>query len=654
MPSKTSYFKKEIWKQGFRSSGWIGIAYFITLFFILPLNILMEKSRQETQNSSYHENFIENLIQFNIEFQVVLYLLVPVLAAIFSCRYMQMRGSTDFYHSLPVRRSQLFIHQFSLGYFHITIPVIFIGFSLFVIYGIVDVDFIYQHKDILDWLVVVWTVNTVIYTCSFLIGMLTGMSIVQGLLSLIFLFFPAGIVMLTTYNIEQLLWGFDSHHFWGEELASVSPIIWLLDNFHQDISLTSPPFLYYWAISIGNVLLAYWLYRIRDVEAVSQPLAFTVLKPFFKFGVTFCFMLLGGAYFGTVQGKFLSWLFFGYLFGALLGYLLSEMLIQKTWRIFHQWKGFLIYIGISFVVLFSIVFDLYGYETRVPDQEDIEKVFISDSVIHYQMNENEANITRPTLFQHVIDLHQYLISKEESQNVVYGPNSTNITLTYFLANGKELHRNYYIPDRDDIQQYLKPIVETESYKRSTVPWLYDENNQFDGMHIFGMNGSRELVDKEQISKIREALKIDYLNTSFSEIWFGHNTPINLIEFMEANTYYSIPLLNRFENTRELLEEENLMGLLEVNENDVKMVAITNSTDHSEMLYNLPYTNNVNKNEWFVIEDKMLIEKIIDLKEKETIDGTWEVGLYGSERERFITSFCLSEEDVPRFVKEYFE
>lgn len=657
MPSKISSFKKEIWKQGFRSSGWIAIAYYMALFFILPLNILMEKSRQDAQNITHPEGFADNLIQFNLEFQVVLYVIMPVLAAISSCRYMHMKGSADFYHSLPVRRSQLFIHQFSLGYMLIIIPVLLIGFSLFMIYGIVDVDFIYQHEDILDWLVVAWTVNTIIYTCSFLIGILTGMSIVQGLLSFIFLFFPAGIVMLTTYNIEQLLWGFESTYFWGEELASVSPIIWLMDNFSQEINVTNPPFLYYWALSIATVLLAYWLYRIRDVEAANQPIAFTVLKPFFKFGVTFCFMLLGGAYFGTVQGNVLSWLFFGYVFGAFLGYVLSEMLIQKTWRIFHQWKGFLLYIGISFVVMFSLVFDLFGYETRVPAQENVEEVFFSDGMLHQQMDKNEANIKNPVLLKHIIELHKYIISQEENRNHqqrVYGPDATDITITYFLENGSEIHRSYYVPDRKAIQQYLKPIAEAESYKRSIVSWLYDEKKQFDMMQVYGMNGSREMADTEVISKTREALKRDYLNTSYSEIQFAHHMHVNIIEFTDSDRFYSLPLLSSYDHTMAVLNEENFTELLEVEEDEVKIVAIINSADRSEMFPELPYLDTVDTDEWLIIDEKEQIQKIIDLKEKENMDGTWEVGLYGPVRERFITGFRLNEQDVPRFVKEKLE
>ncbi|GAE95103.1 hypothetical protein JCM21714_4312 [Gracilibacillus boraciitolerans JCM 21714] len=54
-----------------------------------------------------------------------------------------------------------------------------------------------------------------------------------------------------------------------------------------------------------------------------------MIKPIFKFGgVTFCFMLLGGTYFGLVQGQYVAWISFGYLFGAILGYLLTEMLLQ--------------------------------------------------------------------------------------------------------------------------------------------------------------------------------------------------------------------------------------------------------------------------------------------------------------------------------------
>src|SRR5699024_10813010 len=116
-------------------------------------------------------------------------------------------------------------------------------------------------------------------------------------------------------------------------------------------------------------------------------------------------------YFGATQGNLIGWLMFGYIFGALLGYILAEILIQKTWRIFHQWKGFIIYIGISLIVLSSFVFDWFGYEERIPEQEDVQKIFFQENEISYEVG--EININDLTIVQHVLDIHQYLIDHKE-------------------------------------------------------------------------------------------------------------------------------------------------------------------------------------------------------------------------------------------------
>ena len=54
-------------------------------------------------------------------------------------------------------------------------------------------------------------------------------------------------------------------------------------------------------------------------------------------------MLFGGAYFSAVQSNSVAWMIFGYVIGAVIGYYLAEIVLQKTWRVFGHFKGILIY-----------------------------------------------------------------------------------------------------------------------------------------------------------------------------------------------------------------------------------------------------------------------------------------------------------------------
>ena len=79
-----------------------------------------------------------------------------------------------------------------------------------------------------------------------------------------------------------------------------------------------------------------YLYKKRKTESASEAIAFSKLRTIFKYGVTFCTMLFGGVYFSAVQSNSFIWMIFGYIIGAIIGYYIAEMVLQKTWRVFTQ------------------------------------------------------------------------------------------------------------------------------------------------------------------------------------------------------------------------------------------------------------------------------------------------------------------------------
>ncbi|QGH34321.1 hypothetical protein GI584_09940 [Gracilibacillus salitolerans] len=662
MPSKTSYFKKELWKQAFRSFGWIGLGYFLALLFLLPLKVIMVKTRNDPSDITYYQEYVDGLFNINGEVQSILILTVPVLAAIFACRYMQVKGSADFIHSLPLKRSQLFYHQLLIGYLMIIIPVLLTSFTLYIMYGVIDVDFIYQHKDILDWLYNTLTFTTFIYTIAFLVGTFTGISVVQGALSYIVIIFPVGISLLVMENLRMLLIGFSGDYsITMSYFANISPIFWIFELSNQsNIEIVN---WYYWLLSIIFVGLSFVFYRIRHIESANQAIAFPLMKPIFKFGVTFCFMLLGGVYFGHVQEPYVGWIMFGYVCGALFGYLLAEMLLQKTWRVFDQWKGFVIYIGISMLVILSVIFDWYGFESNVPNEDEVESVFFTSEHFlyntHYDAEDNKIkqNITDPELINHVIDLHDFIIANDPiGQNGYhrYTENSTNVDIVYQLNNGKRMVRQYFIPSIEETEQYLQPIMESEEYKRSTLAWLFDENSSISSVAISGYDYRQQVNDQQTINKITDVLKQDYLDASYVEMTQNMYRETKSLEFEleSSENFYHLPLLDSYTSVLEVLKEEELDRGLTINSEDVSMVAITNTEMNEDMFYELlPHIEDIDLNEWMLVEENEQIEEIIKLNND--VEGVWGIALYGP-RDNFIDAYQVREDQLPSYVTEYFE
>ncbi|UOQ85387.1 hypothetical protein [Gracilibacillus salinarum] len=564
MLSKTSYFKKEIWKQGFRSTGWIGLAYFVILLLLIPLRILMEKSNEDSEMIGYYQNNAQDLFFINGEIQLVLLVTVPVIAGIFACRYLQVKGSADFMHSLPIKRSSLFIHQYLIGITNVLLPLLLIACLMWILHGMVDVNYMYQPIDIASWLYYTIMCNLFFYSFSYLIGMLTGISVVQGGLTYIFLLFPYGISMLILYNLDMLLFGF------SEQNANLLGLFVLFSPFYWVIQLTMNyaegiVTWYYWPLSVICIGLSFMLYRYRQTESASQTLAFSIIKPIFKFGVTICFMLLGGVYFGMNQQHTIEWSIFGYILGALLGYFLAEMLIQKSWRVFNKWRGLAIYSGISMIVLLSIVLDWYGYETKIPEQEDIEGIYFSSGYEGFTYFEGDRvkqpNIMDEALKSQVISLHEKIISDQigiNEQNIHFTNDTVTTQITYYLTNGNEITREYIIPDRTELDPFIIPILKSDAYKQANFSWLYEEDKVFKEISVHGIEGSEVVKDQETIRKIVEALRTDYLNASYKEILESYRYDSRTIQFDDGtDSYYYMPVHEAYDETMQVLKEENL-------------------------------------------------------------------------------------------------
>ncbi|MGN8645213.1 DUF6449 domain-containing protein [Gracilibacillus sp. HCP3S3_G5_1] len=662
MPSKTSYFKKELWKQAFRSFGWIGIGYFLALLFLLPLKVIMVKTRNDPGDVNHYQEYVDGLFHINGPVQSILILIVPVLAAMYACRYMHMKGSTDFIHSLPLKRSQLFFHQFTVGYLMILIPVLLTSFILFVMYGLINVDFMYQHEDIWKWFYDTLTFTTFIYSLTFLIGMFTGISVVQGALSYIILIFPYGISLLVMENLRMLLVGFSPDSIVMSYFLHVSPIYWIFElSTQSNLEIVT---WYYWLLSIALIGISLVLYQARHMESANQTITFPVIKPIFKFGVTFCFMLLGGTYFGLAQGLYVGWIVFGYICGALLGYLLAEMLLQKTWRVFDQWKGFMIYIGISLFLIVSVIFDWYGFETKVPSKDEVEGIyfanenFLYDSV-YYDSDGNrisKQNITDSELIQDVLDLHNFIIANDhigQNRYHQYTDESTTIDISYHLDNGNKLTREYFIPSIEEIAHYLKPIMESEDYKRSSLFWLYDKNSQINSVAVSGYNSRQQVTDQQTITKIMDAFKQDFLDATYVEMIQSGNREMKALEFgLGPDNFYYVPLLDSYTRVLDVLEEEELDRGLTINSDDVSRIAITRSLENEAVFYELSYMEDIDLNEWMIVNDREQIEELVNLNSDS--EGSWEIGFYGPTNDYFIDAYQVREDQLPSYITEYFE
>ena len=512
MQSKTSLVNKELLVYIFRSSGWISLLYLLGLLFSLPLEVLMLVL---DERGSFYETG-NNLFQIHADIQFALLLVIPVLLAVFLFRFLQVKALSDFIHSLPLSRKQIYAHHVVAGIVYLLLPILLTAFTLLILYWSMDVGQIYTLTDIGVWLGTIIVLALLIFSASVFIGVITGLSALQAILTYIFLLLPVGLLVLFAENMKFLLFGF-SLAYLESDIISLSPLT-AISNINS-VTLFSAANLIYLIVAVCLLFCSYFLYKLRKHEYVSHAFVFPMIKPVFKYGMMTGLMLFGGLYFSETSERF-EWVILGYVLGVVFGYLLAEMVLQKTWRTKLHLKGFGAYVVIMLLVIFVIRMDVIGFESRAPELSDVKEVSISNNVNSYYDDldfEGMTSLKDQSNMKAIQGLHERIIQYGEDDRFNETPKYPTIVLKYELANGRTLAREYQLSNYDSYAPYFKKIYESQEFKNNFYTLLKISPKDVYRIDITG-NGNRsksiELRDPQEINKAIKALQTDLADLSY--------------------------------------------------------------------------------------------------------------------------------------------
>ncbi|MCR8848850.1 DUF6449 domain-containing protein [Rossellomorea sp. SC111] len=611
MPSKTSWINKEIIVQSLRNVGWVGIVYFIGLLFSLPVDIIGQLSND---NQTYPIAIYENLFKMQYPIQMGLLLIIPVILSLFLFRYLHVKQAGDFMHSIPITRSKLFFHFTGTGFGILIIPVLLNTVILLSLYSFTDLQQYIGILDIFTWCGITILMSLLLFTASTFVAMITGLTAVQGALTYILLLLPAGMFMLVCYSLKNLLFGFPEDYFFNVQIEKYSPLIKTV--YLENDLLSGTDVMLFIMITLVFYGFSFVLYKMRKVEAASQAIVYPFLRPLFKYGISFCFMLFGGMYFnGIYQSQ--GWTIFGYFFGSLIGYYIGEMVLQKHWRVFRQWKG---YTGFAIVIVllgFIIQFDLFHYEQKVPELADIEKVHVSQS--YYSLTDNPDNLiqdpflTDPEAVEAVLNLHEAIVDHQSHMNRATEKNE-QIFLYYKMKDGSKIVRNYLI-DIENVKSQYASLYESKNYKEKTEQLYGVDSDKVDKLTIYNEMGNKPAITVADPADIKEA--IDILKEETYDDSFENRDKINLynVEFlMSKETWANTGVKKNDKKFIAWLEDKGYLKDLKMTASDIEWMYVTQPVD-----YNDPFSQPVEEralqlkkeNKGIEVKDAEQIESIMD-------------------------------------------
>lgn len=450
MKSKTSLFSPGL-SRSILSRFWpLWLLYFGFLSLSLPITL----SSYLTPGAD--QPYIVGRI-LNQAVNVAVYAMIASLLSVMAVfSYLYSKRSCSLINSMPLRRETAFITACLTGLMPLLLAEVLTWLiSLSVFAGSQTVLPEYLNS----WLLAALLSTLASYGFGVFCAMLTGHILVLPALFLVLNVAALVLEVLVKELLRILVYGYDGGML---SLTWLSPLMYLSDNFiviaepgtaggqGQVYSLHGMDALgAYAAAGVVLMALSLLLYRRRKMECTGDVVAVKLLEPVFKYCASVYAALAIGVFLtsgldNVIGSEDVKALVMALLLviGAALGYYAAEMLLQKSLRVFRSRMTALFVIwAVLLLGVATAVFDLTGYERRVPKTEEIQSVALV----------NDGTVTEDAeSIELVRKIHQTAIANEEHNRQTDSPGT--IYLRYDLKDGSSLGRCYWV---DGSQEWIE-------------------------------------------------------------------------------------------------------------------------------------------------------------------------------------------------------
>lgn len=501
MTSKISFSKMV--KDELKKLNWLTAVQFLIFALLLPFRVLVIMADAVNSIRKWGieidlENQFLTLTGIDTPRNTLVILGAGILCALVAFGYLHSAAKLDFWHSLPVKREQLF----AVKYLASTITFVVVYVSCQVLVTVIGACYGVLSGELL-WEMVIATVLGILYfLCSYagtlLAIMLTGkfltsvlaIGTLAGYLPLLLMLYTG----LQTLFMETMFgngssaatsilrytspWAFSLFWFESGEWAKVG----LTGAIPQMADLCQ---LIAYAAILSFVSLM--LYRVRRTEAAGSALAFARTEGIVKLMLAIPAAVLAAA----LANKFMESLIWEAAFLVLFGSL-ACMIMEFIYRwdirqvLGRKWQ-IIVTILAATVIFFPVRLDVLGINSYLPEKDEIQSMSIKDNYfwMRYKLEGIPENVWQTEPTTELMDYLEtdkidsiYEVAQSGVSNVgisTYSEDVSYVYLKYHLKNGKEIYRCY----RVDTELYLEcmdELLEDEKYRERYLPILNVDGN----------------------------------------------------------------------------------------------------------------------------------------------------------------------------------
>ena len=676
------------------SKGQAWIPAFLTLGFILAFPVIGLEKLGSWRNLGYTQDQITLLYYRLWKDGFVLTGMAVAMAAGFmnavnGFLYLYSRKKTDFYHSLPMKRSELFAEKAVMGLIYYLVSYIVIEFLTVCVgaaRGLFSLELMGMAVKMLCLHLLVYLM---IYFSVVLVLCITG-NMLMGILTLggIYLYGIALELVLAACGLTFLDTFIDKRYgIMAFLLKDTSPAAFAFSLADAYSAGHAAKYLVALVILIVVLAVLSWIaYEKRPSEAAGRSMVYRWVAVLVKFMVVIpTGLAVGWIFYPQADGGTkLIWWVFGLILGTVLSHGMIEIIYHMSFQKFFAKKMQLVLAG---VLVFGCAMiyqkDLLHFDSYLPKQQELASVSLSNGfdMDYYSHIERSAdgNFYALTDNYNWYDPSNALTGAEGIGDETYkalesivkdSPNvdteqkrSAFISVKYTLKSGRVVCRGYWA-DVQNLKSLMKGLYAEEDLKEKKYEFLDLDEKYLTRIGMTDASGMGYDIfqnDSRQKQELLDALKKDIESASAEEMVeettirldFNYVLPVrndvnSLVpgQNKEEVTYadWNLGVPSSFKNTLAILEKTGYP--LTIEELDINKISLTyyeeeDASTQEEVSYTKP-------KEIKAIQNALILDQT-DYASGDTKGVSNVIVTVYTEKGETVNSMVLKSADVPDFV-----
>lgn len=607
--------------------------------------------------------------------------------------YLYSGKKTDYYHGLPMKRTEMFLERVFSGLVYYLMPYIVAEFLMICIgaaRGFFSLSIMGMAVKMFFLHIIIYLV---IYFSIVLVISVTG-NMLMGILCLGGMYLYGIVLNLILVAYGQSFWQtfFSAEYQYGRFnalLHMASPGTLIL-NMVSDYAEGKTGKLLAAVIILGVIfgVLAWTAYKKRPSESAGKSMVYSWISIVVRFMVVVPGGLaVGWIFYSLTTGKVrILWWIFGMILGTVIIHGLSETIYQMSFQGFFTKKLQLVIAG-ALVAVCALIFqkDLLHFDSYIPKQEDIASMNLNMMSFDQDYYENvqktkdgeyeitDANnwaepamafVGKNGIGDQTYKALQDIVSSNPKGEVINGDYTYYSIIKYTLKSGKEIYRKYWI-GTENLSALVKGLYEEENLKEQKFGFLNLDQKYLKNIGLNDASGNGYSIfqnDSDKMKQLLEAMKKDVdaataedfmqapeVKMDFAYQFPGKQDVNNMIPGnTNANVQYAnwiVGIYPSFKNTLAILKETGYP--LTVEDLDIEKIMLNYFNDEDgqqeDVTYEMP-------------EEIKALKEALTVRYNGYVDKDSEIyqNIYVSvytDKGEAVNAYGLKTEKLPDFVKE---